>query len=646
MDFFGAQARARHQSRVLTLAFAACMIGVVLVLNVVVLTALRIARATGRDAEPFQDSLSHWAALHPGAVLVTTLATAGFIAAASLTRMYQLREGGGYVARSLGGVRVERSTPDPRRRQLHNVVEEMALASGVPVPEVYVLEREDGINAFAAGHTPANAAIAVTRGALQHLSRDQLQGVIAHEFSHILNGDMRLSMRLIGLVFGLMAVSLAGRLLIRVASNGRRQAWPVMMLGLGVAAIGQTGFWAGRMLQAWISRTRECLADASAIQFTRHPDGLRDALIRAAAQGSNRRFASPVMDEVAHMLFVPALNRFLATHPSLLERVSALDPQVNKDRLEAMVRMAGEQLRTEATADAADLTGVPPQRSPGVPITGSPVPAAAALIAASAGEPDRHHLDRAIAVRQALPPELRASAENPAHAQALLLGIVIHAAKPAIREQQLAFVGQRFGAAMQRAVQEPAAILARLSPLLRLPAVLQLIPALRGLSDADRLHFTSTLAELSRLDGQLSVFEYSLEKLARRALSPRLGTIAPHGRLTLGDCEQALGVVFSVLARHGASSDLEAKRAYEAGMSQLLPRHRPAYSMIDDWATAFDESLDRLCQLQISAKQLLIEALVRTIAHDEVLAPEEAELLRAICGVLECPLPPVLPMTG
>src|SRR5690606_817234 len=150
-------------------------------------------------------SLWTWAMHHPGTVVLVLLLLGAFIGGASLLRMTQLREGGGYVARSLGGVRVERNAVDPRRRMLSNVVEEMAIASGVPMPEVYVLEKEDGINAFAAGHTPADAAVAVTRGALQRLNREQLQAVIAHEFSHILNGDMRLSIRLIGLNFGLMA---------------------------------------------------------------------------------------------------------------------------------------------------------------------------------------------------------------------------------------------------------------------------------------------------------------------------------------------------------------------------------------------------------------------------------------------------------
>ncbi len=644
MNFFAAQASARRQSRLLGWAFAACMVAVVLALNTIVLTALRISYATGKHHEPFGGSLTEWALAHPGTVLLVSLATGGFIGVASLTRHLQLREGGSYVARSVGGVRVDRSTPDARRRQLYNVVEEMALASGVPVPEIYVLENDESINAFAAGHTPANAAVAVTRGALLNLRRDQLQGVIAHEFSHILNGDMRLSIRLMSMVFGLMAVSLAGRLLIRLSASGRgssrdRGVVPLFMVGIGIAIIGQIGFWAGRILQAWISRKRECLADASAVQFTRNPEGLRDALVRIAAQGPPPRFANARMNEIEHMLLVSGAPHLLATHPPLEQRVRELDPQVTHDRFESLVRQAREQMNRERSADPGSA---PSRASPAAAILGGiPVPAAAALIAASTGEPSPRHLEQAIAVRRALPAALRASADQPEHTAALLLAIVIFA-DAALQERRVQFVRERLGDTMADGVQTASEVTRALAPMLRLPAVLQLIPALRALPLAERAHLVAALKELMRFDGGLSVFEYALEKLVIRALLPLEGARNPHGRLTLDDAADSLGVVFAVLARHGSRSHEAARQAYEAGLAPLLPRHRPAYNVLADWVPLFDRALEQLGQLKVAAKQLLIEGLVRTIAHDESLAPTEAELLRAICAVLECPLPPVL----
>jgi Zn-dependent protease with chaperone function len=640
VDFFAAQAQARQQSRLLGWGFAACLLAVVLALNAVVLFALRIGYATGDNPEPFEGSLTDWALVHPGTVFLTTLVVGGFIGCASFYRMLQLREGGGYVARSVGGVRVERSTQDPKRRMLHNIVDEMAIASGVPAPEVYVLEEESGINAFAAGHTPANAAIAVTRGCLQRLSRDQLQGIIGHEFSHVLNGDMRLSIRLMGLVFGLMVIALAGRFLLRIGARSDRGAMPALAIGMFIAVIGQIGLWGGRILQAWISRKRECLADASSVQFTRNPDGLKEALIRAAAMGVNRRFASTSMEQVAHMLFVSGGQRMLATHPPLLQRLQALDPSMTQPQIESMIRRVQsewekQKIDLQDSDESAEQTSAAP-----VDIA---VPALAALIAATTGDPRSRHLDHAVALRHALPESLLGSAESPEHARSAILALMFCESQPA-PESQLNRIAESLGQDVAKAVRQRLGDVWGLASILRLPAVLQLFSALRTLPSVERLALAQLLHDLARGDGKVSVFEYSLEKLISRGLQLQLEPRPPHGRASITDRDTELGVVFAVLARHGSRHEDDARRAYEAGIAPLLPRLRPAYAVMDDWVNAFDQALDRLCSLHPTAKQILIEGLVRTIAHDELLTTNEAELLRAICAVLECPLPPVLPL--
>lgn len=651
MDFFGAQAQARRDSHLLGWAFALCVIAVVTVLAVLVLSVLRVTYSMGRHGDAFEASLGIWAMRHPATVIFTVLALVVFIGGASLTRMLQLRAGGGYVARSLGGVRVERNAQDPRRRLLSNVVEEMAIASGVPMPEVYVLEQEDGINAFAAGHTPANAAVAVTRGALTRLNREQLQGVIAHEFSHILNGDMRISIRLMGMIFGLMAVAGAGRTMLRAARHMDRAGVWAAVFGAVLALVGYVGWVFARLLQAWISRRRESLADASAVQFTRNPDGLKEALVRVAAMGERRSYASSGMEQIAHMLFAHGARSMFATHPPLLQRLQALDPSINADRLESLKRQAVKAWQAQPAREATPASARPAaageqlvlQSGGSGPIPAAvAVPAAAALIAATAGDPAPRHLDQAVALRRALPASLRASAEDPEAAQGILLSIVTFA-DHAVRERRLACIHEKLGPGIAAQVHKVSHVSASLAPLQRLPAVLQLIPALRALPSADRLLFIQVLRELMRLDGGLSVFEYALEKLVMRALLSIDDPEPPHGRLTLEDCKTELGIVFAVLARCGARDEQQARHSYEAGIAPLLPRHRPGYGTIDDWVPLFDKSLDRLGQLQIAAKQLLVESLVRTIAHDSMLAPSEAELLRAICAVLECPLPPILP---
>jgi Zn-dependent protease with chaperone function len=635
VDFFAAQAQARQQSRLLSWGFAACMVAVTLALNLVVMFALRISYASGENGERWQGSYLDWAFMHPRPTLTTSLLVAGFIGCASYFKMLQLRAGGGYVARSVGGVRVERSTQDPKRRMLHNIVDEMALASGVPAPEVYVLEQESGINAFAAGHSPANAAIAVTRGSLQRLNRDQLQGIIGHEFSHILNGDMRLSIRLMGLVFGLMIVALAGRFLLRAGVRTEKGALPAFAIGLLIAAIGQIGLWGGRILQAWISRKRECLADASSVQFTRNPEGLKQALVKAAAMG-RRRFSSTNMEQVAHMLFVSGDQRLLATHPPLLERIQALDPGVTQLQLESMIRRVQSEWERTQIGQEDEAEPVPHT------LDSVAVPAAAALIAATTGDPQARHLARAVALRQALPAALLGSADAPDAARCVMLALIL-CDNESVQDRQLKRISEALGSNTADEVRRRMAAVQRLSPLLRLPTVLQLFPSLRALPQIERSLLIQLLHELVRYDGKVSVFEYSLEKLVTRGLKLQLDPRAPHGSASIADRVDDLGVIFAVLARHGSDTEEDARHAYEAGLAPLLPRLRPAYAVMDDWITVFDQALDRLSTLHPTAKQLLVEGLVRTIAHDELLTTEEAELLRAICAVLECPLPPVLP---
>jgi hypothetical protein len=347
---------------------------------------------------------------------------------------------------------------------------------------------------------------------------------------------------------------------------------------------------------------------------------------------------------VAHMLFLAGSTQWFATHPPLLERVRALDPHVNQAQLDSMLRRSRADLERRDEFPMGEDTAAQRPLANMLAMQGTAVPAAAQLIAASAGEPRPGHLDYAVAVRHALPAGLRGSAEDSGQAQALMLALLVFA-DPAHQhhERQLAVVAAKSGAAMAHRVQHAAQAAASLSPMLRLPAVLQLFPALRTLVPAERLLFIQLLQELMRTDGRFSVFDYTLEKLVTRGLAIQAAPREPHGTLSLEDRATQLGVVFAVLARHGARDAVQARQAYEAGIATLLPRNRPAYSVIDNWAPTFDRALDELCALQILAKQLLIEGLARTIAHDGMLTPPEAELLRAICAVLECPLPPLLP---
>ena len=241
MDFFERQDQARHSTRWLILYFGLAVISLVGATYFAV-AALLLAGGPGG---------SFW---DPETFLTVTVGTLAIIGVGSLSKTMELSQGGRAVATMLGGELINSDTRDADERKLLNIVEEMALASGVPVPPVYVLREEGGINAFAAGRSLSDAVIGVTRGGMKLLTRDELQGVIGHEFSHILNGDMRLNLRLMGIVFGIVCLATAGRVLLRLRSRGRSN--PLPALGLALVVIGALGAFFGRLIQAAVSRQR------------------------------------------------------------------------------------------------------------------------------------------------------------------------------------------------------------------------------------------------------------------------------------------------------------------------------------------------------------------------------------------------------
>ncbi len=628
MDFYSRQADARRQSRWLLLGFLVSVALVVVAIDVVVIFAVL---ASGHEGSV--------AAL----VAVTSFFVLAIIVGASLYRTMSLRDGGGAVARALGGTRVDRGTTDPLRRRLLNVVEEMSIASGVPMPEVYVLDDEEGINAFAAGHAPANAAVAVTHGALKRLSRDQLQGVIAHEFSHVLNGDMALNIRLMGWLFGLLAIATIGRFVLRHGPRGGDRKGGVAAIAavaLAVMVLGYVGLWLGRLLQAAVSRQREKLADASAVQFTRDVDGLKGALLKIAGVPTGSSIVAAEGEEVAHMLFASGFKRLFATHPPLIERIQALDPRFPVEQLAARAAAAlREPIGVAPMPDSADVEGL--QKSDLVD-RGS-VPAAAAAIAEQVGQPETVHYAHARKIRAAIPAAIRSAATAPERALPVVLASLL-SAEPAVAERQHALLAQEYDAALLEAVTSAQRELHSLSPHLRLPAVQLLFPTLRRLTIVDRQTLVRIVDELSRVDARIDVFECALGALLVTDLRDELeGRRARVGGDSIASHAGPLATVFATLAGKGAGDITAARRAYEAGMASVFPRERPAFALAADWASDFVAALKPLESLHPYAKRVVVEGLVKTIAHDDRLSVAEAELLRTVCAIMRCPLPPLLP---
>ena len=641
MDFFARQAATRRQSRWMVFLFVVAVIAIVIAIDFVVVATVAVLSVQddgGLLASPDM-SLSRY----PMAVLFSTVVVLGTIGISSLVRTASLAAGGGKVAEQLGGTRVGADTTDPLKRRLRNVVEEMAIASGVPVPQVYVLEREAGINAFAAGYSPANAAIAVTRGALANLNRDELQGVIAHEFSHVLNGDMRLSTRLIGLLFGLTVIAMIARTILRLAprgGGGRKGGGGILVIFLAafvVLALGWIGLFFGRLIQAAVSRHRESLADASAVQFTRDPQGLRNALVKIGALGAGSRFADADAEEVAHLLFAEGIGRAFATHPPLVERIREIDPQFQPAEFDAVRRRMGE---ARAMAEEEAAREAQPAARRGGPLAGAIVLAPAA-VAGLVANPGTEHVLEAQLVLESLPESFRRAARQPGQATALFVALAIDAA-PEARERQLAFIDQQYGQDHVQAVKAMLPQVDALTAVQRMPALLQVFAALSQLGRAERVELLKCLNGLLVRENRASVFGYALRKLAQVQLQDNLDPRRrAAGYLSAQGARDALQVLFSTLAMQGSEDEGSARQAYEAGMSILLPGIHPAYVRLAHWPPKLDQALARIDRLQPAAKNRLVQALAATISHDARMTVAESELLRAICATLHCPLPPL-----
>lgn len=636
MQYFRHQLEARQLSRRLVALF---VLGVVCVTTAISTVMLTLAATLSNGLIFFRLPDGPWLQQHPAAVFGTAMLVLGIMGVAVLLKRIELRAGGGAVARSLGGERINAESSDPLYRRLHNVVEEMAIAAGIALPEVYVLPREAGINAFAAGLTPANSAIAVTRGALELLSRDELQGVVAHEFSHIVNNDVRLNLHLIAWLHGLMALSVIARGMLRFAprnSRGRRSGLPAILLAaFAVMVLGYVGLLFGRLMQAAVARRREALADASAVQFTRNPDGLRGALLKIAAHGA--QFAEVNTDEVAHLLFFPPGKQWFATHPPIEKRIGVLGAPFDPAELQQLRQKLLKRVSLEHVVEPVQSMSAR-QLAPFLRnVTLTP-----AEIIASVGNTQVQHLHLAEQLRITLPATIAAASTQADASIALFFALVI-TTDSLQRKQQLNHIRGCLGEELAQRTNLMLGSVDQLNTLQHQPALLCLLPQLRQLPSTTRAGVASCLNGLLQSASPVTVAQYALRKLAQLQLhdaSAGMSKSLPY--VSLAETVESLQQLLAVLAQQGHTQTQQARQAYECAMQHLDLRRYAEYTSHADWPRLLDTALMRLDRLHPMGKQLLIEAMLLAVSHDQQITVEEAELLRAFCACLRCPIPPLL----
>jgi Zn-dependent protease with chaperone function len=636
-DFFQRQDDARRMTGRLLVLYALGILGLAAAVY-----AVAAALFYGLGHDPKQHGpLALW---HPELAALTLAGVGGTVGLGSAYKVAELARGGGRgVAELLGGKEVPGNTPDPALRRLLNVVEEMSLASGTRMPSVYVLEDEPGVNAFAAGVKTDEAVVAVSRGCLRYLTRDELQGVVAHEFSHILNGDMRRNVRLMGLLHGLLMVSLIGNVLMRSMSGPRRRSSnddnkgdpraALMLFGLALLALGWIGVLFGRLIQAAVSRQREYLADASAVQFTRNPEGIAGALKKIGGLAEGSALKSPTAGEAAHMFFASGVGELFATHPPLADRVRRLDPQFNGEWPDVQpVDVPAAEARRTPDRGRPTVPGLP--TLPGLPHIPIPVLGLAPGQAEGrAGTVTPDDLGRAAEMHADLPDELRAAAGEPFSARALVLALLLDF-RSDVRAAQLAAVEAASDPLLTAETLRLSNEAVGLSEAARLPLADLSVAALRQMSPGQYAAFRAKVEALIAADGRVSPFEATLRTVVLSALDKRFGVPAAGAAASLAVLRPKLVPVLSALAhesRTPAAAFARGVAAYGAG--------GPPLAMTAADPAAFDAALRAFAAASPGVRRAVVAACVACVAADGAVAVREAELLRAVAAAVDCPVP-------
>jgi Zn-dependent protease with chaperone function len=577
------------------------------------------------------------------------------VAAGSLYKIAALSSGGKAVAEMLGGRLLSQNTEDYHERKILNVVEEMAIASGTPVPPVYMLP-EQGINAFAAGFSPGDAVIGVTEGTAKYLSRDELQGVIAHEFSHILNGDMRLNIRLIGLLHGILVIGMIGYFFLRSMSYSGRQrnngAIAVLALGLGLMAIGFGGSFFGNLIKASVSRQREYLADSSAVQFTRNPDGIAGALKKIGGLSAGSTLENPAAPEMSHAYFANGIRSkftsLFATHPPLEERIRKIQPHWDGRYPKVEVSQESIETSTLHAENVSPLAGVESKLAAvqtGVAAVSGSGHLANASVLTQVGRPHAEHLQYAHELIARVPAPVLTAMREPYGARALIYCFVINK-DAAVQQLQLQHIKEHGDQGIHDITKKLLPVVASLGAEFRLPLIDAGMGALRQLSPRQYQLFKKNLDALIKADNKMSLFEWALQKIVFHYLDAEFvnhGIFSRTAKYTrIQPLKHEIAVVLSLLAYAEHKNEADIKQAFHAGNTQLADVKLELLPKSTINLTSLNDAIDKLNLLKPLVKPQVLKACAACIGSDKKVSASERELLRAFSAALDCPMPPLL----
>lgn len=637
MNFFQAQAKAKRSTLLLVLLFTLAVAGLVLLTNIVVFVAVTYLEYEdiGYALTRFYDHLT------PQIVLVTSLSVVGLVLFGSLSMLYQLSAGGSVVAFSLGGQKIPSTTTHFQYRQLLNVVEEMAIASGIAVPPVYIIP-DSSINAFAAGHNSDDVVIGVTQGLVDLLDREEMQGVIAHEFSHIFNGDMRLNIRLTGVLNGILMIGLVGRFILRMFARGSSSSSRsrsrdkdsgggavivVLLVAVAFLLIGYVGTFIGNIIKANISRKREYLADATAVQYTRYPKGIAGALKKIGSAASGSHLTAPSAATYSHLYFAQGISSFfeglMATHPPLEKRIRAIEPSWNGiypkvERQKFQARQSSEPKQAEKSA-----------------VMGA---AAAGIKLQDMGKPTKEHILYAQNFLEGLDQPLKDQLADPLGAQTLVLALLSEEASSLRKRQWDMATG-----VLHKELQRSYTLIQTVERRHYIHLVNLMLPALKNMTISQYRIFKALLIHFITIDKKVTLFEWSLQHITVRPLERAFG-LERKKRLihyTLGAVKEDTELLFSMLAQMQYPDESQAQAVFEAAKKAVGATALAYWPKERITLERFDAAVANIEIAKVPIKKRILEGAVTVMHSDAKLSAVEIEMIHALATIMQLPLPPL-----
>ncbi|MBN4074001.1 M48 family metallopeptidase [bacterium AH-315-E10] len=674
MDFFQHQDDAKRRTKVLVFYFILAVIAIIIsvYLSYTLIFGGIQKYAENKNGMTEDAPILLWDTTR---FVVISGATLILVLFGSLFKIMELRGGGSAVALMMGGRLLDMGSGDPAERKLLNVVEEMSIASGTPMPPVYVMDDELAINAFAAGDSPENAVIGVTRGCMNILSRDELQGVIAHEFSHIMNGDMKLNIKLIGILNGILIIGLLGYGIFRMclysgATSSRRNSKEgggriaILVFGLLIMAIGYVGVFFGKLIKSAVSRQREYLADASAVQFTRNPDGIGGALKKIGGLSSGSEIQNAKAPEISHLFFSNGLSssfmEAMSTHPPLPDRIKRIDPNFDYEYPE----LSEDDHFDHESELAAGVSGFSASSTIAAPTARTQAPTASSVspppipqflseitidpeaILQQVGTPGPQHLEYARAIHASIPEKIMTLAREAYGARAVVYALLLNH-EDEFQRKQLERLSQHADPAVYEETIRLIPDIVHIQPQQRLPIVDIALASLQNMAISQYDAFKQNVTYLVEVDDEIDLFEYVIQHIILKHLEPHFypAKKTKTEYFSLKAVADQCAIILSILARVGNTEDEKINDAINLA-KQKLPDIASSISLLPPDQCSlheFDNALKDLQKVSVNHKRAILNACILCVAEDKIITINEAELLRTIADSLDCPMPPILP---